>query len=145
MASNERVFLAGVGTTLLILALGFGGGVMLSRTGPKPSTTRQVAAAALPSVRVILPASAEPAEPAGENVQPTAASETMVGIIKEGIKAGETDQQIRVSEHRTATAERRHRRNKMAERKARREATRVAGGAAGISGQAAGDDLGFRP
>jgi hypothetical protein len=128
MASNGRVFLAGVGTTLLILAFGFGGGVMSARTGSEPSTTRQMAAAALPSVRVILPASAEPAQSGRKNIQPTSAPETSAGItaINEGPKAAEDNKQGRLTEHRTATAERRHRRNKMAERKARREATRVA-------------------
>lgn len=143
MASNGRVFLAGVGSTLLILAFGFGGGVMLARTGSEPST-RQMAAAALPSVRVILPASAEPAQPGRENVQSNAAPETSVGItaINEGQKAAEANKQGRLTEHRTATAERRHRRYKMAERKARREATRVAGEQ---HAQAAGNDLGFWP
>src|SRR4051812_9262248 len=65
MASNARTFLAGVLTTSTILALGFGGGLMLAQPAPKlpsgaPTRTSSGQAA---WVRVILPASAEPAEP----------------------------------------------------------------------------------
>jgi len=49
-----------------------------------------------------------------------------ITAINEGSKAAEAHQQGRLTEHSTGTAERRHRRQKMAERKARREATRLA-------------------
>ena len=97
---------------------------MLARAGSEPST-RQMAAAALPSVRVILPTSAEPAQPGREQVQPTANPETSVATaIYEGPTAAEANKRAKLTEYRTA--ERRHRRNKIAERKTRREATRVA-------------------
>jgi hypothetical protein len=32
MASNARIFFAGVGTTFVILAIGFGGGLMLAKS-----------------------------------------------------------------------------------------------------------------
>jgi hypothetical protein len=127
MASNGHFFLAGFGTTLLTIACAFGGSVMLARTGSEPST-RQMAAAALPSVRVILPALAEPAQPGREPVQPTAIPQTSGGLIAitEGPEAAEEHKQGRLTELRTGTAERRHRLQKMAERKAKREATRLA-------------------
>lgn len=65
MSSNARIFLAGVLTTFVILAVGFGGGLMLARSALKEPSGYQSRASfeqATP-VRVILPASAEPAQP----------------------------------------------------------------------------------
>jgi len=60
--SNARTFFAGMGTSVLLLGAGFGGGLMLARTAVEPVTqNRATAADRLPSARVILPASAEPA------------------------------------------------------------------------------------
>lgn len=60
MASTARIFFAGIGTTFLILAVGFGGGLLLAKSTlhDPPLQTR---AESTRSVRVILPASAEPA------------------------------------------------------------------------------------
>ncbi len=62
MASNARIFFAGVGTTFVILAIGFGGGLMLAKSAlhDPPGQTRANSEPAR-SMRVILPASAEPA------------------------------------------------------------------------------------
>ncbi len=40
MASNARIFFAGVGTTFVILAIGFGGGAMLAKSALQPAATQ---------------------------------------------------------------------------------------------------------
>jgi hypothetical protein len=64
MASSARIFFAGVGTTFAILAAGFGGSLMLANTAlhDTSSQTRASAEKASPA-RVILPVSAEAAQP----------------------------------------------------------------------------------
>ena len=62
MASNARIFFAGVGTTFVILAIGFGGGLMLAKSAlHDPSGQTRANSEAARGMRVILPASAEPA------------------------------------------------------------------------------------
>jgi hypothetical protein len=64
MSSNARLFFAGVGTTFVLLAVGFAAGLMMASstlqvtTGRAGSTSERLA-----PVRVILPASAEPVQP----------------------------------------------------------------------------------
>jgi hypothetical protein len=62
MASNTLVFLAGVGTTFVILTAGFSGGWVFTKAAfdDRPAPTR-ADPGPLPRVRVILPAYAEPA------------------------------------------------------------------------------------
>jgi type IV secretory pathway VirB10-like protein len=62
MSSSARMFFAGVGTTFIILAIGFGGGLMLAKTAVYDSPP-QVRSNFLPPARMILPTSAEPALP----------------------------------------------------------------------------------
>ena len=64
MSSNARIFFAGVGTTFVILAVGFGAGLMMA-SSTLPDTARRAGSSSerLAPVRVILPASAEPAQP----------------------------------------------------------------------------------
>ena len=64
MSSNARIFFAGVGTTFVILAVGFGAGLMMA-SSTLPDTARRAGSTfeRLAPVRVILPASAEPAQP----------------------------------------------------------------------------------
>jgi hypothetical protein len=65
MASSTRMFLAGVGTTFALLGMGFGGGLMLAKSALHDVTPVQTRASLeKPSpVRVILPESAEAAQP----------------------------------------------------------------------------------
>jgi type IV secretory pathway VirB10-like protein len=128
MASNARVFFAGVGTTFVILAIGFGGGLMLAKTAMEPSASSHSIADQLPPVRVILPASAEAAMPPPQPpVEPAAAPEPSPPVMaaKEAQQAFEKEKQIERAERRKAEAEERARRKKYAERKARREAARL--------------------
>src|SRR6476619_1233441 len=71
MASSARVFFAGVGTTFVILAAGFGGGLMLAKSAvyDAPTQTR-VALPPPPPVRTILLPSAEPAPQLATEVRP---------------------------------------------------------------------------
>jgi hypothetical protein len=67
MTSSRRIFFAGVGTTFLILGMGFGGGLMMANSALKEPTPSY----ALPNVgktpvRVVLPTTAEPPQPQGQ-------------------------------------------------------------------------------
>ena len=60
--TRARIFYAGVGTTFVFLVIGFGGGVLLAKSvlkdnGSEATQTSQL----VPVVRVVLPASNEPA------------------------------------------------------------------------------------
>ena len=61
MSSNARIFFAGVATTFVILAVGFGTGLMIASSTLQDTTWRAGSTSErLAPVRVILPASAEP-------------------------------------------------------------------------------------
>lgn len=65
VATSTRAFFAGIGTTIVILAASFGGGLMMAKSAlkePSDYHTRATREAISPA-RVILPASAEPAQP----------------------------------------------------------------------------------
>ena len=66
MSSNARIFFAGVGTTFVILAVGFGADLMMA-SSTLPDTARRAGSTSerLAPVRVVLPASAEPARRSG--------------------------------------------------------------------------------
>jgi type IV secretory pathway VirB10-like protein len=62
MASNARIFFAGMGTSFVILAVGFSGGLMLAKSALNdPPAQNRITSEPSPAMRVILPASAEPA------------------------------------------------------------------------------------
>ena len=65
MATSTGAFLAGIGTTFVVLAIGFGGGLMIAKSALKEPDRHQTRAASetLNPVRVILPTSAEAAQP----------------------------------------------------------------------------------
>jgi hypothetical protein len=70
MTSYTRIFFAGVGTTFAILAIGFGAGVLLATTAMKDngSVVRAKSQTAVSAVRVVHPASNEPAAQVPANV-----------------------------------------------------------------------------
>jgi hypothetical protein len=122
MTSSRRIFFAGVGTTFVILAIGFGGGLMLAKASIEPSARSHSAADPLPPVRVILPTSAEPPLPSQTPV-PTADNppeSQRAAPLKEEQQASEKDKLIDRAERRKAEADERGRRKKVAERKAAR-------------------------
>jgi hypothetical protein len=65
MASNARIFLAGVGTTFIILGAGFGGGLLMAHSAFEETTGYRSHAPSkpLPPARVVLPTTTEAALP----------------------------------------------------------------------------------
>jgi hypothetical protein len=62
MTSTTRVFFAGVGTSVVFLAVGFGAGLMLAKSALNdPPLQNRATSEPSPGVRVVLPASADPA------------------------------------------------------------------------------------
>ena len=123
MSSNARIFFAGVGTTFVILAVGFGAGLMMA-SSTLPDTARRAGSTfeRLAPVRVILPASAEPAQPL-QAEQPT----TTAIPVPESQQVKEVqatpEKQVEKPDNRRAEAEQRERRRRSAERKAKKLAT----------------------
>ena len=125
---NTAAFFAGVGTTFVILAVGFGGGLMMAHTAMEPHVVEKQARApadATPSVRVILPASAEPAmppQPSLTQVEHTVPTPPPTPALKE---ASISEKQVEKVDTRKAEAEERERRKRSAERKAKRLAEKA--------------------
>ena len=114
---NTAAFFAGVGTTFAILAVGFGGGLMMANTAMEPRGVEKHARApadATPSVRVILPSSAEPAMPPQPSLTQ---AEQAVPLPPPTPSHKEVVEKI---DTRKAEAEEREHRKRSAERKARR-------------------------
>ena len=125
IASKARIFIAGVGTTLALLALGFSGGLMLAQGGKEPpARAYAVAAPSLPPVRVILPALAEAATPKQPPAQIAEAppAPSPVVPVRDVQQAPETDKKVNQAERRKAEVDERVRRKKLVERIAKREA-----------------------
>jgi hypothetical protein len=121
--SNARIFFAGVGTTFVILATGFGAGLMIANSAldQPPPYQPPGSAARLDPVRVILPAPAEAAQspetareiaavPTPAEPQPSLQGQAQSLPVK-------TDVADAKVEARKAAAEERARRNRLAERK----------------------------
>jgi type IV secretory pathway VirB10-like protein len=143
MASTMHTFFIGAGTTFAILTAGFSGGLMFAknvREATPPAKIRP-AADSLPSVRVILPSSAEAARPpetsevsavtavssqAAPTPEPVAELHSPIVPDKEVERTPENDKKAERAERRKAEAEDRERRRRVAERRARRDAARIA-------------------
>jgi hypothetical protein len=121
MATNTGAFFAGIGTTFVVLALGFGGGLMMAKSALKePGGYQTRAASSSAAVRVILPTSAEAAQPPQQpqvSSLPEPAAQPVVQPAKE--VQGPVDKQV--ADTRKAEAEERERKRRYAERKARRQ------------------------
>jgi hypothetical protein len=129
MASSARIFFAGVGTTFAILAIGFGGGLILAKSAihDQPAQVR-ASSESRAGTRVILPTSAEPAlqvtaavqalpqSQPQQQVQPQAQLQPVVAVTEPPVDKGDAKKA-----ERDAKAERK----RQAERKARRLAERV--------------------
>ncbi|MCK1721951.1 hypothetical protein [Bradyrhizobium sp. 141] len=131
MPSNGSIFFAGVGTTFLILGVGFGSGLMMANSALKePSRAESRTSAQAPSpLRVVLPASAEAAEPKATPQQQAAsapeaaappptpsARETQASPDKRQASADKVEK----ADTGKAEADQRDRRKRAAERKAKR-------------------------
>ena len=127
MATNTGAFFVGVGTTFAILAVGFGGGLMMAKTATEPRAVERQARAppaadASPSIRVILPASSEPAMPPQPSVT-TIAEQARPPLPPAPAPVAEAaarpEMAVERVDTRKAEAEERDRRRRSAERKAR--------------------------
>ena len=121
MATNARIFFAGIGTTFIIIAAGFGGGLMFAKTmmNDAPSQSR-AASHQLDPVRVILPTTAEaaPAPQPVAAVEPAPAPE--IKSPEQQVEKVSPVQQVEKIDTRKADAEERVHRKRVAERKARK-------------------------
>jgi len=117
MASNVRIFFAGVGTTFVILAVGFGGGLMLAKSAlhDQPPQMRANSEPTL-GMRVILPPSAEPAIQVAER---TAAPEPKPRVQPVQELQAPVEQQAEKANPKKAERDLRAERRRYAERKAR--------------------------
>ena len=123
MSSNARIFFAGVGTTFVILAVGFGGGLIMTKSALKEPAGYQARAntESIMPVRVILPASAEAAQPPPPSAAAVATPEPQPQVqpsIKE-VQAP-AEKQVEKVDARKAEAEERGRRRRYAEHRAKK-------------------------
>jgi type IV secretory pathway VirB10-like protein len=127
MASNARIFFAGIGTSFVILAVGFGAGLILAKSAlHDPPLQNRATSEPSPGIRVILPASAEPtpqiaaAPPAPEpKLQAQAGQDSQAQVTQ---KAPEETATKKLDRDESI-----ERRKRYAERKAKRQAaTRIA-------------------
>ena len=121
MASNARIFFAGVGTTFVILGVGFGCGAFMANSALKePTQQARASTEPLNPVRVILPASAEAAQP------PQGSTQIPQQVTaEEPVKAVLPEKRIEKVDTKKPETEARERRKRYAERKAKREAARA--------------------
>jgi type IV secretory pathway VirB10-like protein len=128
MASSAGIFFAGVGSTFIILGAGFGGGLMMAKSALKEPTGYQSRVSAEPPspARIILPASAEAAQPRQPPQQTDATPPQpppQIQPLKETQPA--VEKQIEKVDTRKAEAEQRQRRKRYAERKVKLQAERA--------------------
>jgi hypothetical protein len=120
MATSSGAFFAGMGTTLVVLAVGLGGGLMMAKSAVKESGGYQTrtASEALTPVRVILPNSAEAAQPPQQQASslPEPAAQPNLQPAKQ------VQAPVEKADTRKPEAEERERKRRYAERKARRQA-----------------------
>ena len=120
MASSARIFFAGVGTTFAILALGFGGGLLLAKSAlHDPPVQARVSAEPPAGMRVILPASAEPA------LQVRVPASALEPQPMADLQAA-ADKQVEKANPKKAERDVKAERRRHAERKARKMATEKA-------------------
>lgn len=128
MASNAGIFFAGVGTTFIILGAGFGGGLMMAKSAlNEPNGYRNVASVPEPpsAVRVVLPSSAETAQPPQPSPQIVAAPQPPSEIKPTKEAEPPVEKQVDKIDTRKADAKQRERRKRYAERKAKWKAEKA--------------------
>jgi hypothetical protein len=127
MATKAGIFFAGVGTTFVILGAGFGGGLLMANSALQEAPTYQarVAPSAPLPVRVILPSTAEAAQPPQPPVQQVAAAtpEPAPPQLQPAVDSqAAAERQVDKTDTKKAEAEEKERRKRYAERKAKRQA-----------------------
>ena len=123
MSSSARIFFAGVGTTFVILAAGFGGGLMLAKSAvyDAPAQTRATLPPP-PPVRTVLPLSAEPAPQLAAEARPPPTPEPVPPIAQRPPESSMQSEEAKQEETHKAAREKdlRAERRRVAERKAKR-------------------------
>ncbi len=123
MSSKVGIFFAGVGTSLVILAVGFAGGFIVARPAPKQQAGYQTRAGTegITPVRVIMPASAEPAQPPQPQTAAVAAPEPapQVQPSLNEVQAP-VDRPVEKADKNSAESEERQHRRRYAQYKAKR-------------------------
>lgn len=122
MASNALVFLAGAGTTFVILTAGFSGGWVFTRAAfdDRPAPTR-ADPGPLPRMRVILPAYAEPAPSAPSVPDPSQTEASAAKLEVQPVREAPIPvAEVSKPDPRTAERQLRVERRRQAERKARK-------------------------
>jgi hypothetical protein len=128
MASNAGIFFAGMGTTFIILGAGFGGGLMMAKSAlNEPIGYRRLASAPEPPspARIVLPSSAEAAQPPQPPPQIAAAPQPPPEIQPVKEAQPPVEKQVDKIDPKKAEAEQRERRKRYAERKAKRQAEKA--------------------
>ena len=124
MATTTGAFFAGIGTTFVVLAFGFGGGLMMAKSAlhePGGYQTRAATEAPAP-IRVILPNSAEAAQPPQQQSTSSLPEPAQPAMQPAKEAQAPVEKQIEQADTRKAEAEERERKRRYAERKARRQA-----------------------
>jgi hypothetical protein len=123
MASTARIFFAGVGTTFLIIGVGFSGGLLMANAALKEPALYPTKAKAEPSaIRVIMPASAEAAQPPLPSAPVQGAA---VEAAPEPIQVTAPEKPVHIVDTKKVEKEERNRRKRIAERKAKRQQARA--------------------
>jgi type IV secretory pathway VirB10-like protein len=131
MATSTGAFVAGIGTTFVVLAIGFGGGLMMAKSAPHERAQSQVRAASeeprVP-IRVILPTSAEPAQPPQASRTPEPTQQPVPQpVVQPGLQSANQQSVIETADSKKSAetkreAKERELKRRYAERKARRQA-----------------------
>jgi hypothetical protein len=121
MATSTGAFFAGIGTTFAVLALGFGGGLMMANSAlNEPTGYRASVARDAPTpVRVILPTTAEAAQPP-QQPQQQASSQPDFPPALQPAKEAQAPVEKQFEKADNKKAEERERKRRYAERKAKR-------------------------
>jgi hypothetical protein len=127
MTTSARAFFAGMGTTFVILAVGFGGGVMLAKNSIAPPQSSRVAS--IPEARVVLPTSAETVEqPISTSLTVESTSHADMSALPAilPIASNELNKSQERAGRRKAEMEKRALRTRVAKRKSAQYAARIA-------------------
>jgi type IV secretory pathway VirB10-like protein len=134
MATKERIFFAGAATTFAILAIGFGGGLLMANSTLRDEAVQRRGIIEPPrAARVIYPPSREPAlqvtaaAPEAAPAEPSQPAQVVQALpqVSPAIQAErekQAEKQAERAARRKAESAARERRKRLAEMKARREA-----------------------
>lgn len=134
MAAKERIFFAGVATTFAILAIGFGGGLLMASSTLRDEAVQKRSTIEPPrAARMIYPPSAEPslqvtaAVPQTASAEPTQPAQVVqappqMSPAIQAEREKQAEKQADRAARRKAAAAARERHKRLAEMKVRREA-----------------------